>query len=72
MMTAQQERERKFLEMIEDMILVEFGEDNHLYSAFELAFEVAAYNIQNDVKLTLSEYLKKEYLAEKNKIQEVL
>jgi len=67
MITALQEREHKFLEMIEEMILSEFGEDNHLYPAFELAFEVAAYNIQNDVKLTLGEYIKKEYLAEKMK-----
>ena len=61
MMTALQEREHKFLEMIEDMILDEFGEDNHLYPAFDLAFIAAAYNIQNDVKLTLADYLKKDY-----------
>lgn len=61
MMTAKQEAERKALEVIKNMVF-ELGENSYLMAAFEEAFEVAVYNIQNDTTHNVKQFLLKEFL----------
>lgn len=61
MMTAKQETERRALEVIK-ITVCELGKDSYLKAAFEEAFEVAAYNIQNDTKHNVKQFLLKEFL----------